>query len=250
MTEKTPTISQAAAPPPPGHYHLESGRGTIRASARAMFGLFTVKGTFRIRDGEVCIAEDPAACTARATIDASSYDSGNARRDRDVSSPALLDAGRFPDITFTGTGARAEHDSWVMDGSVSAHGATDTIQVRVSEARAEGDGAYFLAGQRQERNGPSRTAFTAAAARAAHLIVDGEPHIFADTLALASPGLRWSAGSASPCTSPATRSPRRSTRSGVSRRARTSSRTTCCPPARRRRGHLRRTRRRRQRRAG
>ncbi|GII80650.1 S-adenosyl-L-methionine-dependent methyltransferase [Sphaerisporangium rufum] len=31
---------------------------------------------------------------------------------------------------------------------------------------------------------PSRTALTAAAARAAHLIVDAEPHIFADTLAL------------------------------------------------------------------
>jgi O-methyltransferase involved in polyketide biosynthesis len=30
---------------------------------------------------------------------------------------------------------------------------------------------------------PSQTAFTAAAARAAHLIVDAEPHIFADTLA-------------------------------------------------------------------
>jgi 2-polyprenyl-6-methoxyphenol hydroxylase-like FAD-dependent oxidoreductase len=96
-------------------------------------------------------AEDPAACTARATIDASSYDSGNARRDRDVSSPALLDAGRFPDITFTGTGARAEHDSWIVDGSVSAHGATDTIQVRVSEARTEGDGAYFRATARLDR---------------------------------------------------------------------------------------------------
>jgi methyltransferase (TIGR00027 family) len=30
---------------------------------------------------------------------------------------------------------------------------------------------------------PSQTAFTAAAARAAHLVVDAEPHIFADTLA-------------------------------------------------------------------
>ena len=151
MTEKTSTSSQAPAPPPPGRYRLESGRGTIRASARAMFGLFTVKGTFRIRDGEICIAEDPAACTARATIDASSYDSGNARRNRDVSSPALLDTGRFPDISFTGTGARAEHDSWAVDGSVRAHGATDTIQVRVSEARAEGDGAYFRATARLDR---------------------------------------------------------------------------------------------------
>src|ERR1019366_7913036 len=116
MTEKTSTSSQAPAPPPPGRYRLESGRRTILASARAMFGFFTVKDTSRIRDGEVSIAEAPAACTARATIDASSYDSGNARRDQDVSSPALLDAGRFPDITFTGTGARAEHDSWIVDG--------------------------------------------------------------------------------------------------------------------------------------
>src|ERR1039457_1408692 len=61
MTEKTSTSPQAPAPPPPGRYRLESDRSTIRASARAMFGLFTVKGTFRIRDGEVCIAEDPAA---------------------------------------------------------------------------------------------------------------------------------------------------------------------------------------------
>src|ERR1035437_4383133 len=121
MTEKTSTSSQAPAPPPPGRYRLESGRATIRA------------------------------CTARATIDTSSYAAGNARRDRDGSSPALLDAGRFPDITFTGTGARAEHDSWIVDGSVSAHGATDTIQVRVSEARAEGGGAYFRATARLDR---------------------------------------------------------------------------------------------------
>jgi hypothetical protein len=32
---------------------------------------------------------------------------------------------------------------------------------------------------------PSRSALTAAAARAAHLIVDGQPTIFADTLAAA-----------------------------------------------------------------
>ena len=37
---------------------------------------------------------------------------------------------------------------------------------------------------------PSLTAFTAAAARAAHLIVDGDPPIFADTLAQAMLGER------------------------------------------------------------
>jgi hypothetical protein len=148
----------------PSPVHIATGEETRRwASARVRHAPADV-GWGRISACRCARRrrEDPAACTARATIDASSYDSGNARRDRDVSSPALLDAGRFPDITFTAAGARAEHDSWIVDGSVSAHGATDTIQVRVSEARAEGDGAYFrhcppgpdrARDQRQERNG-------------------------------------------------------------------------------------------------
>ncbi|HEY3869704.1 MAG TPA: class I SAM-dependent methyltransferase, partial [Actinocrinis sp.] len=41
-----------------------------------------------------------------------------------------------------------------------------------------------------ENGQPSFTALTAAAARAAHLVVDGEPVIFADTLALALLGER------------------------------------------------------------
>ena len=92
----------AAIVPPPGTYTLDPEQTTIRANVKAMFGLFTVHGTLRLKSGQVSIAPDPAGSSVRAIIDAASYASGNATRDADVLSPGLLDARGFPEITFTG----------------------------------------------------------------------------------------------------------------------------------------------------
>ena len=56
--------------PQPGTYALDPDLTTIRADVKAMFGLLTVHGTFRLKDGQVIIAEDPAVSRARAVIDA------------------------------------------------------------------------------------------------------------------------------------------------------------------------------------
>ena len=87
-----------------------------------MFGLLTVHGTFRLRSGLVSIAADPAASGVRASIETGSFASGNATRDADVVSATLLDAKAYPEITFTGQGARRDGGSWVVPGSVTAHG--------------------------------------------------------------------------------------------------------------------------------
>ena len=87
-----------------------------------MFGLLTVHGTFRLKTGQVGIAADPGASSVQASIAAGSYASGNARRDANVVSADLLDAKAFPEITFTGQGARRDGDGWVLPGSVTAHG--------------------------------------------------------------------------------------------------------------------------------
>ena len=87
MTESasdTSAAAAAAAVPPPGTYALDPDQATVRANVKAMFGLFTVHGTFRLKSGQVIIAADPADSTVRATIDATSYASGNATRDADV----------------------------------------------------------------------------------------------------------------------------------------------------------------------
>ena len=137
----------------PGTYILDPGRTTIRADVKALFGLMTVHGTFRLQSGQVSIADDPAAASVRASIAAGSFDSGHGARDADVVSAALLDARAYPEITFTGHGARrdGDGDGWVVPGSVTAHGITVPAEIRLGDVRP-GDGeTRFLATARLDR---------------------------------------------------------------------------------------------------
>jgi polyisoprenoid-binding protein YceI len=120
-----------AVTPPPGSYVLDPVRTTVRADVKAMFGLFTVHGTFRLTSGQVIIAAEPGGSSVQASLDAASYASGNAKRDADVRSPGLLDAQGFPDLIFTGRGARRDGADWVLAGTVTAHGTPVPAQVRV-----------------------------------------------------------------------------------------------------------------------
>jgi polyisoprenoid-binding protein YceI len=131
----------AADAPPPGTYTLDPEHTTIRADVKAMFGLMTVHGTFRLRAGQVSIAADPDASSVEATIEAGSFASGNTQRDADVTGANLLDAKNYPEITFTGQGARRDGDSWVVPGSVTAHGTAVPAEVRLSDARLQTGGA-------------------------------------------------------------------------------------------------------------
>ncbi|MBV9205188.1 MAG: YceI family protein [Actinobacteria bacterium] len=134
-----------AGPLPSGRYTLDPARTTIRADVKAMFGLLTVHGTFRLRDGQVDIAADPAVSGVQASIDAGSFASGNATRDADVVSAALLDPRAYPEITFTGQGARRDGDGWVVPGTVTARGTAVPAEVTVTQARLDAGDAWFRA---------------------------------------------------------------------------------------------------------
>jgi polyisoprenoid-binding protein YceI len=134
MTESPSAVNPAVVP---GTYRLDPGRSTIRADVQAMFGLLTVHGTFRLQSGEVTIAEDAARSGVRATIDAASFSSGNAIRDRDVLSAGILDASAYPEITFAGDGPRQQGTGWVVPGSVTARGVTVPADLQMNDIRAE-----------------------------------------------------------------------------------------------------------------
>jgi polyisoprenoid-binding protein YceI len=110
-----------------------------------MFGLMTVHGTFRLRDGAISITADPGGCRVRASIEAGSYASGHAVRDADVVSATLLDARAYPEISFSGKGARRDGEEWVVSGSVTAHGIAQPVEARVTDARMEAGVARFRA---------------------------------------------------------------------------------------------------------
>lgn len=137
--------------PTPGRYRLDPAASTVRADAKAMYGLLPVHGSFALVAGEVQIGEDPAASSVRATIDAASFASGDQARDRDVASAVLLDAQTYPEITFTGQGARQEGEGWIVPGTVTAHGVRAEVALRVERASMEDGVARFRATARLDR---------------------------------------------------------------------------------------------------
>ena len=139
--------------PAAGVYAIDPERTTIRCDCKALMGLLTVHGTFRLNAGQVTIAGDLTQCAASASIAAGSFESGNRTRDADVVSANLLDVKAYPEISFSGTGARADGQGWVLTGSVTAHGTTQPAQVLVSEARLEDGTVRFRATATLDRLG-------------------------------------------------------------------------------------------------
>jgi polyisoprenoid-binding protein YceI len=153
-------------------YTLDPERTTIRADVKAMFGLMTVHGTFRLRDGAISIAAEPGGCRARARVEAGSYASGHTARDADVVSAHLLDARAHPEISFTGQEARRDGGQWVVSGSVTAHGTAQPVEVRVTDARMEAGEARFRATARLDRTSFGITRKKGLVGRAVNLAIE------------------------------------------------------------------------------
>jgi polyisoprenoid-binding protein YceI len=140
-----PSSAATHAIPAPGSYRLDPAQSTVRVHGKGMFGLLPVHGTVRLLSGEVTITEDPAQSSVQATIEAASYSSGLAKRDQDVTSASLLDAATYPEITFSGVGARPHGSGWVVPGTVTAHGTSVPTELRIENVRSEDGTARFRA---------------------------------------------------------------------------------------------------------
>lgn len=125
--------------PAPGEYHIAPERTTISFTTRHLFGLAPVRGTFRLRAGKVTVAESAPESSARATISAASFDTGQSARDTTIQSARYLDVERHPDITFVSTGLSQLDGVWTLRGSLTVRGRTSPLDVQVDEVRA-GDG--------------------------------------------------------------------------------------------------------------
>jgi polyisoprenoid-binding protein YceI len=109
-----------------GRYTLVAQRCAVRFTARG-FGL-PVRGAFSVRTGEVRIDTD--GTTVTAVLDAASFHTRSARRDRDVRSARFLDVERFPDITVTGRWAGPGSP---MGTSVTVKEVTAPVEVGIAD---------------------------------------------------------------------------------------------------------------------
>src|SRR3712207_3573519 len=115
-----------------GLYRIDPARSKVHYAGKHMFGLGTVHAEFTVTTGEIRIAEFLPDSQVRAIIDAASFTTNIARRDRDVKSAALLDVATYPEIEFTSTAVRRTGDDIRVQGSVTAHGTAVPVEVTVT----------------------------------------------------------------------------------------------------------------------
>ncbi|MGF7234038.1 MAG: YceI family protein [Frankia sp.] len=116
---------------PKGSYVIDPAASIVRFATRAMFGLAPVRGTFAVARGAIVVAEPATESTVSAVIDAESFDTKNARRDRHVKSADLLDVAAHPTFDFTSTAVSEEAGRWTVSGDLTAHGVTAPVSIGV-----------------------------------------------------------------------------------------------------------------------
>lgn len=90
-----------------------------------------VKGRFSSFEGAITVAEDPLQSSVDVSVDLSSIDTRDEKRDAHLRSPDFFETDAYPTMTFVSTAVRAEGDSYVVVGDLSIHGVTRPVELTV-----------------------------------------------------------------------------------------------------------------------
>lgn len=115
---------------------VEPGTWAVETShSRAMFtvrhaGIAKVHGTIDITDGTVVIGENLAGSSITATLDPSTVDTGDAKRDEHLLSSDFFETETHPTWSFRSTGISRDGEDYLVDGELTIHGVTRPVQLR------------------------------------------------------------------------------------------------------------------------
>lgn len=126
LTLLTPLAAPAAT------YEIDPAHTSVQFSVRHMM-ISNVRGEFTKLSGKVVGEESkPAAATVEATIDTTSIDTRNEKRDEHLRSPDFLDTAKFPTMTFKSTKVEKAGDAWKLTGDLTLHGVTKPVVLDVT----------------------------------------------------------------------------------------------------------------------
>jgi len=133
--------------PPAGRYEIQPERTVVRFRTRAIFGLLPVRGTYRVTGGHIRLHDPVESSTVTVTVDAASFDSGNAERDRHVRSADFLAVEEHPEITFRAGRVRPAGDGEpaVLDGELTVRGVRRPVSLTVLTVRSGENGRDLVA---------------------------------------------------------------------------------------------------------
>src|SRR2546429_8986556 len=83
-----------------------------------------VRGNFTKVEGQIITADKLLESSATATIDMTSFNTGNEQRDGDVKGENFLDVANHPTMTYRTTGIRQDGEGIIADGELTIKGIT------------------------------------------------------------------------------------------------------------------------------
>ena len=90
-----------------------------------------VRGNFTKVEGQIITADNPLESSATATIDMTSFNTGNEQRDGDVKGENFLDVANHPTMTYRSTGIRQDGEVIIADGELTIKGITRPVELAV-----------------------------------------------------------------------------------------------------------------------
>lgn len=109
--------------PVAGEWVIDGLHSSVAFAARHL--LTAMRGRFREVSGTVTIAEEPRDSRAEVRIAAASIDTAHPKADEHLRGPLFLDVERYPELVFSGSGARpAGADRWDVPGELTVRDVT------------------------------------------------------------------------------------------------------------------------------
>ncbi|MFM6847809.1 MAG: YceI family protein [Terrabacter sp.] len=113
----------------------------------------TVRGGLPVRAGTATLHQGASLWEAHVELDARAIDTGNARRDRDLARPGLLDYTTHPTIVVTAGPTALRGHGWDLAATLSAGGADCPLDLRAVAVESSADGVRVHVTGRLDRNG-------------------------------------------------------------------------------------------------
>lgn len=118
-------------------YKIDSAHSRAHFTVRHMM-VSNVRGEFSKVTGTIVYDEkNPTATVIDATIDATTINTSEPRRDAHLKSPDFFDVAKFPVMTFKSKSVQATPDGLAVTGDLTLHGVTRQVVLNVEKPSAE-----------------------------------------------------------------------------------------------------------------
>jgi polyisoprenoid-binding protein YceI len=112
----------------PGSYQLDPAHSKVGFEIPHLV-VSTVEGRFTKFEGQIDLAEPLAKSKANVSVDLSSIDTGEDKRDEHLRSPDFFDVKKYPKMTFVSSEFIGTPESFKLTGNLTLHGVTKKVSL-------------------------------------------------------------------------------------------------------------------------